>query len=316
MIVQSRVITIIVLSCFLKVSSNQSNQYPYNPSHNIHNIPREDQGFNNHQYSSTPFSSGNDSSILPNPLTRSNHESSQSSLVGQITSSLPNDQPNYLNSYSNYNNNQNVQNGRIDQRSSPLLNNNHYQQTSYNSQQDYFNQYDNANNLHRNDGYLPKNNIPQNAQQPQYPSNQNDKARDIHDNFIRPNSSIPNSDVIGKSNLFFGGDLSQVDKDVIFEGLKNLYRKKILPLEISSKYSHFSSPPLGPSDFDAKPMVLILGQYSVGKTSFIRSLLKQDFPGQRIGPGCKILHHLSNYFLLHLHTFELIYHYLIFCNKL
>lgn len=31
-------------------------------------------------------------------------------------------------------------------------------------------------------------------------------------------------------------------------------------------------------------MVLILGQYSVGKTSFIRSLLKQDFPGQRIGP--------------------------------
>lgn len=31
-------------------------------------------------------------------------------------------------------------------------------------------------------------------------------------------------------------------------------------------------------------MVLIMGQYSVGKTSFIRSLLKQDFPGQRIGP--------------------------------
>ena len=41
---------------------------------------------------------------------------------------------------------------------------------------------------------------------------------------------------------------------------------------------------MGPSDFEAKPMVLILGQYSVGKTSFIRSLLKQDFPGQRIGP--------------------------------
>ena len=79
-------------------------------------------------------------------------------------------------------------------------------------------------------------------------------------------------------------DLTQVDKDLIFEGLKNLYKKKVLPLEIASKYSHFSSPPMGPSDFDAKPMVLILGQYSVGKTSFIRSLLKQDFPGQRIGP--------------------------------
>lgn len=80
-------------------------------------------------------------------------------------------------------------------------------------------------------------------------------------------------------------DLTQVDKDLIFEGLKNLYKKKVLPLEVASKYSHFSSPPMGPSDFDAKPMVLILGQYSVGKTSFIRSLLKQDFPGQRIGPG-------------------------------
>jgi GTPase SAR1 family protein len=79
-------------------------------------------------------------------------------------------------------------------------------------------------------------------------------------------------------------DLSQVDKDLIFEGLKDLYCKKVLPLELASKYSHFASPPMGPSDFDAKPMVLILGQYSVGKTSFIRSLLQQDFPGQRIGP--------------------------------
>ena len=30
--------------------------------------------------------------------------------------------------------------------------------------------------------------------------------------------------------------------------------------------------------------VLLLGQYSVGKTSFIRSLLGQNFPGMRIGP--------------------------------
>jgi EH domain-containing protein 1 len=63
-----------------------------------------------------------------------------------------------------------------------------------------------------------------------------------------------------------------------------MYFKKILPLELASKYSSFGSPPLEPSDFDAKPVVLVLGQYSVGKTSFIRSLLKQDFPGQRIGP--------------------------------
>lgn len=38
------------------------------------------------------------------------------------------------------------------------------------------------------------------------------------------------------------------------------------------------------STFSAKPMVLLVGQYSVGKTSFIRYLLGRDFPGQRIGP--------------------------------
>ena len=34
----------------------------------------------------------------------------------------------------------------------------------------------------------------------------------------------------------------------------------------------------------AKPQVMLVGQYSVGKTSFIRYLLGRDFPGQRIGP--------------------------------
>ncbi len=78
--------------------------------------------------------------------------------------------------------------------------------------------------------------------------------------------------------------ISSADKNVIFEGLKQLYIKKVLPLEIASKFASFVSPPLGPSDFDAKPMVLVLGQYSVGKTSFIRSLVGRDFPGIRIGP--------------------------------
>ena len=45
----------------------------------------------------------------------------------------------------------------------------------------------------------------------------------------------------------------------------------------------FHSPLLQSSDFSAKPMVLLLGQYSVGKTSFIRYLLGRDYPGIRIG---------------------------------
>jgi EH domain-containing protein 1 len=79
-------------------------------------------------------------------------------------------------------------------------------------------------------------------------------------------------------------DLSSFDKDYILHGLARLYRKKILPLELSSRYGHFHSPPLAPSDFDAPPMVMLLGQYSVGKTSFIKYLLGKDFPGSRVGP--------------------------------
>jgi hypothetical protein len=33
------------------------------------------------------------------------------------------------------------------------------------------------------------------------------------------------------------------------------------------------------SDFDAKPMVMLLGQYSTGKTTFIKHLLKTTYPG-------------------------------------
>ena len=42
--------------------------------------------------------------------------------------------------------------------------------------------------------------------------------------------------------------------------------------------------PLDEADFDAKPMILLVGQYSTGKTTFIKYLLEQEFPGMRIGP--------------------------------
>ena len=45
---------------------------------------------------------------------------------------------------------------------------------------------------------------------------------------------------------------------------------QVRPLELSTKYAHFHTAPLEDADFDAKPMVLLVGGYSVGKTSFIR----------------------------------------------
>ncbi|XP_064623632.1 EH domain-containing protein 3-like isoform X2 [Lineus longissimus] len=87
---------------------------------------------------------------------------------------------------------------------------------------------------------------------------------------------------------WMGGDDSRKKVPEVYasvvDGLKRLYRHKLLPLEDSYKFHDFHSPALDDPDFDAKPMILLIGQYSTGKTTFIKYLLEQDFPGIRIGP--------------------------------
>jgi len=70
----------------------------------------------------------------------------------------------------------------------------------------------------------------------------------------------------------------------VTSGLQNVYKSKLLPLEKEYNFHDFHSPALDDPDFDARPMVMLVGQYSTGKTTFIRYLLEQDFPGIRIGP--------------------------------
>ncbi|XP_052202090.1 EH domain-containing protein 1-like [Diospyros lotus] len=70
----------------------------------------------------------------------------------------------------------------------------------------------------------------------------------------------------------------------IIDGLKRLYNEKLKPLEVTYRFNDFVSPLLTNSDFDAKPMVMLLGQYSTGKTTFIKHLLKCNYPGSHIGP--------------------------------
>jgi len=72
--------------------------------------------------------------------------------------------------------------------------------------------------------------------------------------------------------------------DDITIGLKEVYKKALLPLEKEYKYHEMHSPMLEDPDFDGKPLVMLIGQYSTGKTTFIRYLLEKDFPGMRIGP--------------------------------
>ncbi|MCL4123290.1 UNVERIFIED_CONTAM: hypothetical protein GTU68_062252, partial [Idotea baltica] len=78
---------------------------------------------------------------------------------------------------------------------------------------------------------------------------------------------------------------NQIDVyESVLEGLKKTYKNKVYPLESSYMFHDFHSPALDDPDFDAKPMLLLVGQYSTGKTTFIRYLLERDFPGIRIGP--------------------------------
>lgn len=70
----------------------------------------------------------------------------------------------------------------------------------------------------------------------------------------------------------------------IIDGLKKLYIEKLKPLEVTYRFNDFCSPTLTSSDFDAKPMVMLLGQYSTGKTTFIKHLLRASYPGAHIGP--------------------------------
>ena len=78
----------------------------------------------------------------------------------------------------------------------------------------------------------------------------------------------------GKQDLF----------ENVTEGLKKIYKSKLLPLEQHYQFHDFHSPQLDDPDFDAKPMILLVGQYSTGKTTFIKYLLEREFPGIRIGP--------------------------------
>ncbi|KAK6620755.1 3-hydroxyisobutyryl-CoA hydrolase [Polyplax serrata] len=72
--------------------------------------------------------------------------------------------------------------------------------------------------------------------------------------------------------------------ETVVEGLKKIYKEKLLPLESQYNFHDFHSPQLDDADFDAKPMILLVGQYSTGKTTFIKYLLEREFPGMRIGP--------------------------------
>lgn len=69
-----------------------------------------------------------------------------------------------------------------------------------------------------------------------------------------------------------------------FSDLKQLYKEKFRPFEENFKFKEFHSPPIEDAFFTSKPMILLIGQYSSGKSTFVKYLIDKDYPGIRIGP--------------------------------
>ena len=72
--------------------------------------------------------------------------------------------------------------------------------------------------------------------------------------------------------------------DDINKKLLKAYVEKLYPFEKLYKFHEFHGPELSLQDFQVKPLVLLIGQYSTGKTSLINSLLGQNYCGSKIGP--------------------------------
>ncbi|KAG2222551.1 hypothetical protein INT45_002682 [Circinella minor] len=79
------------------------------------------------------------------------------------------------------------------------------------------------------------------------------------------------------------GSFTEDEYHQVIEGVKRTYNQKIRPLEVTYNFEGFHSSPLTNSDIEAKPIVLLIGQYSTGKTTFIRYLLDKAYPGEHIG---------------------------------
>ena len=71
----------------------------------------------------------------------------------------------------------------------------------------------------------------------------------------------------------------------VVEELKILYYSRLLAIEREYSFAKLCGfPEILEAELEAKPLVLLLGQYSTGKTSFVKHLIGCDYPEIHIGP--------------------------------
>ncbi|KAJ1433279.1 hypothetical protein B484DRAFT_394587, partial [Ochromonadaceae sp. CCMP2298] len=78
-------------------------------------------------------------------------------------------------------------------------------------------------------------------------------------------SSSDAADAGGSSGSSMGQSTSEADAAVI-RGLKSLYKEKLLPIERSHHFHKFGQPEILDAELGSKPTILLIGQYSTGKT--------------------------------------------------
>ena len=83
--------------------------------------------------------------------------------------------------------------------------------------------------------------------------------------------------------------------NIVIQELKSLYTNKLLPIEKKYLFHNFNSPEILDSELSAKPTVLLIGQYSTGKTSFIRHLIGTSIIINDLHSFCYFLCILSIY---------------------
>eukprot|EP00928_Gymnodinium_smaydae_P083491 TRINITY_DN6672_c1_g1_i1.p1 TRINITY_DN6672_c1_g1~~TRINITY_DN6672_c1_g1_i1.p1 ORF type:complete len:462 (+),score=122.36 TRINITY_DN6672_c1_g1_i1:51-1388(+) len=71
---------------------------------------------------------------------------------------------------------------------------------------------------------------------------------------------------------------------VALRQLWSLYEEAVLPVENKSHYQHFHAPPVTVEEYEARPQVLLVGQYSTGKTSVVKWLTGVDSPHFDVRP--------------------------------
>jgi len=69
----------------------------------------------------------------------------------------------------------------------------------------------------------------------------------------------------------------------VARGLARVYNKTLAPIEEKTRFNQFLASRYDEMDFESKPLILVVGPYSVGKSTLIKYLIGSDYPDINIG---------------------------------